>query len=294
MSACGRPKAIIRPVVHDRHPIAEPLGLVHVVGGEQDGAPVRLEAFDQLPELPAGLRIEAGGRLIQEEQLGVADQRAGQGQALLLAAGKRTHPGARLFLELDHGDDLGRGGATIVEAAKQLDRFVDGELLGELGFLEGDSEELPQLPLIPVPAPAQHDHFARVRGIESLADLDSGCLAGAVGAEQAETLTGVDLEIEVVDGHDVLVGLTEMADLERDAGVGRRHGENHNAAQDREARPSQALVPRPPRPGVAEGFPDLLPLLRGQQQDVAGEHSPHVNRGLNQRGGIGRSVEQHG
>jgi hypothetical protein len=39
----------------------------------------------------------------------------------------------------------------------------------------------------------------------------------------------VDLEIEAVDGDDVLVGLTETTDLKRDALLRRPHGRNHNA-----------------------------------------------------------------
>ena len=43
---------------------------------------------DDLPQLPARQRIDADGRLVQQQQLGRTDQRAGQSQLLLHAAGQ--------------------------------------------------------------------------------------------------------------------------------------------------------------------------------------------------------------
>ena len=51
-------------VVHDGDALAEPLGFVHVVRGEKDGAARGFELLDQIPKLAAGLRIEASGRFI--------------------------------------------------------------------------------------------------------------------------------------------------------------------------------------------------------------------------------------
>ena len=88
-------------VIDDRHPVAQPLGLVHVVRRQQDGPALGAEAADDVPELPARLRVEAGRRLVEEQQLRVADQGAGHRQPLLLAAGelarrrRRPSPPAR-------------------------------------------------------------------------------------------------------------------------------------------------------------------------------------------------------
>ena len=48
---------------------------------------------------------------------------------------------------------------------------------------------------------------------EAFADLDRRRLAGAVRAEQPEALAGVHLEVEAVHGDDVLVRLTEIANV---------------------------------------------------------------------------------
>ena len=53
-----------------------------------------------------------------------------------------------------------------------------------------------------------------VGGEEAFADLDGGRLSGAVGAEQAEALAGRDLEVEAIDGDDIVVSLPESLDPE--------------------------------------------------------------------------------
>jgi hypothetical protein len=68
----GRAERDHPAMVHDRDAVAEALRLFHIVSGEQNGPAVRLEALDQLPELAAGLRVEPGGGLVEEEQGRVA------------------------------------------------------------------------------------------------------------------------------------------------------------------------------------------------------------------------------
>ena len=68
--------------------VAQPLRLVHVVGGEQQGLAVALEIEQALPDHDARLRVEPGGRLVQDHQLRIADQGAREDQAALHAAGE--------------------------------------------------------------------------------------------------------------------------------------------------------------------------------------------------------------
>ena len=62
------------PVVHDRHPVAELVGLLHVVGGEQHGLPGRVEVPEDLPQRQPALRVEAGGGLVEEQHVGTVEQ----------------------------------------------------------------------------------------------------------------------------------------------------------------------------------------------------------------------------
>ena len=65
-----------------------------------------LEAADQLPELAAGLGVEPGRRLVEEEQLGVADDAERDVDAAALAARQLLDARARLLLEPDGRDHL--------------------------------------------------------------------------------------------------------------------------------------------------------------------------------------------
>ncbi len=73
--------------VHGRQPV-ETLGLLHVAGGHQYAHARSLGAnvVDQRPELAARERVDAGGGLVEDQQLGVVDQRTAQSELLLHAA----------------------------------------------------------------------------------------------------------------------------------------------------------------------------------------------------------------
>ncbi|MFK4403300.1 hypothetical protein ABH991_000334 [Bradyrhizobium ottawaense] len=65
-------------------------GLFHV-GGRDDHAhagPAIADRGDQFPELAARQRINAGGRLVQDQEFGIVDQGAAQADLLLHAAGE--------------------------------------------------------------------------------------------------------------------------------------------------------------------------------------------------------------
>src|SRR5437868_8280120 len=73
--------------VDDRDPIAEPLGLVEVVGREQDRDLVAIaQAPDHVEQLVANARVETDGRLVEEQHLGLRNERTRNLQPPPLAA----------------------------------------------------------------------------------------------------------------------------------------------------------------------------------------------------------------
>ena len=93
-------------VAQDRHPVGEVLGLVHVVGGEEDGLAERLQPLDHVPGVAAGGRVEAGGRLVEEDQVGVADDPDRDVGAAFLPAGEGADARVALLAEADQLDRL--------------------------------------------------------------------------------------------------------------------------------------------------------------------------------------------
>lgn len=61
------------PVIQDDDPVRQALGLIQVVGGQQHGGAPGGQLLDDRPQPAPGLRVQAGGRLVQEQQLGPAD-----------------------------------------------------------------------------------------------------------------------------------------------------------------------------------------------------------------------------
>ena len=69
-SRVGRVEREELAVVHDRDPVAELVRLLHVVGREQDGLPFGVHLAEDLPQRDPALRVEPGGRLVEEQDRG--------------------------------------------------------------------------------------------------------------------------------------------------------------------------------------------------------------------------------
>ena len=80
-------------VVDDADAVAQGLGLVHVVGGHEDRGAALADGADHVPHGQAGLGVERGGELVEEDELGPVDQGQGDEHALALAAGELVDVG---------------------------------------------------------------------------------------------------------------------------------------------------------------------------------------------------------
>jgi hypothetical protein len=87
-------------VVEEDDPVGERVGLVEVVGGQDDGAPAPEQRADDRPER-APRRRRGRGRLVEHEQVGVAHERDRQVQPLLLAARELAVGAVRDLAEAD-------------------------------------------------------------------------------------------------------------------------------------------------------------------------------------------------
>ncbi len=92
-------------VIHDDQPVAEPVRLLHVVGGEQDREPLALQTLQALPDLLAacGSSPVVGSSRISRSAV---DQRSRQHQPPQHAAGELLHPGILPVIERDEPEQL--------------------------------------------------------------------------------------------------------------------------------------------------------------------------------------------
>src|SRR5215469_13195737 len=82
-SSCGDDLAM----VDDGNSIAQPLGFVHVVRGQEHGTATTLKLSHDVPQLAAALWIKARGGLVEEQNARIAHECRCHGQSLLLSAG---------------------------------------------------------------------------------------------------------------------------------------------------------------------------------------------------------------
>jgi hypothetical protein len=83
-------------MIDDDQPVAQALGFIHEMRGQDQGFAGGFELLEAFPDQVAGLRVEAGGWFVEKDDVGVVDQRAGQGQAPLHAAGEGRDAGVGL------------------------------------------------------------------------------------------------------------------------------------------------------------------------------------------------------
>jgi len=165
----------------------------------------------------------------------VGHQRASDSQPLFLASGKLAHARPRLLLELHHRHHVRHRRPALVEAAEQVERLFDRELVGELSFLKLDAQPLPQTPRAAGPVDPQKLDRPGVRRQQPLADFDGGGLSGAVRPEQREALARAGVEVDPIHRHYVAVSLAQPPQAQ--GGLAVRHSsrgaQNQNLPQHR-------------------------------------------------------------
>ena len=197
-------------MVDDDQGVAQALRLIHEMRGEEQRLAGRLELLQAFPDQMAGLRVEAGGRLVEKNDVGIVDQGPGQGQATLHTAGQRRNPGVGLAAQAgkfkQRGDarlDLGVGQTKIAAEDQQV--FGAGEIGVEVVELRHDANTGAGRLRRRRDGMAVQLDAAAVRPGQAEAKTQRRRLAGAIRPEQAKTLAGRHLERQT--GHHGVAGV---------------------------------------------------------------------------------------
>jgi hypothetical protein len=118
-------------VVDDRDVVAEPVGLDHVVGRQQDRRARLAHLLDAIPEEEPRLRVQAGGGLVEEEDLRAVHERAGDEQPLGHAAREVVDVLVLAALQPERRHDLQRSPASLRAPVAEVGR-VEREVLDRL------------------------------------------------------------------------------------------------------------------------------------------------------------------
>ena len=192
--------------VDDPDPVGERVGLLQVLGGEEDGDAVRGgEPLDLVPERGAALHVEAGRRLVEEQDPWLVDERQREVEAPSHAARVAADLAVGRLGQADPGDQLVAAAQRLglrqpVHSGLQPHVLARGQELVERRLLEGDADlrRGPRAPRLTMSWPATRAR-ARGRGQQGGEHVDGGRLAGAVGAEEAVDLARRDGQVDPVD-----------------------------------------------------------------------------------------------
>src|SRR5262245_3316554 len=187
------------PLVEDRDAVAESLRLLDVVRRVDDRRAGRGDLADHLEELLARLRVDPGGRLVEQEPPWLVNQAASQVEAALHAAGVGMDAVAASGCEADLLEQAvdpppTHGRRHAVERPEEVEVLLGGEHRVEADLLRRQADAPSDLGRLVNRACAEHQHVAARGRQQGGEHRQRGRLPGAVGAEQAERLAGRNLE----------------------------------------------------------------------------------------------------
>ena len=235
------------PRVHQGDPIA-PQCFVHEMGGDEDRHPLTAREVDeQLPELIAGDRVHARGRLVQQEHIGLVQDGDRQGEPLL-----------------EPQWELLRRCVEVRAQAEAVHQFIDpgaSPVSGQVEDLGVEIEVLPHRQLAVKREGLRHvaDPIAggQVVGVHGLAEelrlafgggkqagehLHRGGLAAAIRAEEAEDLAAADGEAHAIDGGEAAEALGEVRGLDGRLAAGVHARGDHQGATPPSSAPGSSAT----------------------------------------------------
>src|SRR5579875_327892 len=227
-----------RAVGDDHEPVGDRLDLVEQVGGEQHGAPTAGEVTQQSAHPAHPLGIQAVGRLVEDQQLRVAEQGVGDPQPL--AHAERVLADALARRGLVEPDELQHLVHARVGNAEQLRGAGEGLPAAAAAVGGGGVDQDAHVPARVGDLgerPPEQRRASRGRVREAAEHLQGRRLPGAVRSEEAGHGAGRAGEGHVLDGRTGAVALGE--------GLGFDHGSSiascvcpHQGRRSRSAPPT--------------------------------------------------------
>ena len=198
--------------VQDGNLVGQLVSLVEVLGGEQDRHPGRGQRLHDIPEALAAARIQAGGRLVQEDHVRVTEQPGGQIQPPAHAAGVRLHAAVGGVEQIELFEQLMSSTPSILtgqpaQAAHHPQVLAAGLQLIQRDALAGQADPPAHLVSLGHHVIAGDPSLTSVRGRQGGQDPHGRGLARAVRAEHGQDGTAFDAQVYSVQDRCRPVGL---------------------------------------------------------------------------------------
>src|SRR5690606_21932466 len=297
------------PLVDHRDAVADGAHHVHLVRHHDDGEPQPLvDALEQVEDGDGGVRVQRRRGLVAEEDPGLHGQRPGDAHPLLFAGAELRGIAIGLLFAAQAGREardparsLPLGDADDLHGKRDVSR---GRPVGEeVEVLEHHPDVPPHFPQPPAAKPrhvhAVDEDLALLGALKQVDAADQGALSGTAGPDDAEDLTGIDVQRDPAQGIHLLVppavGLFDVPQAQDrlwrccDArGVGGQRRSPRQLGPGTDAKPTGRLSTSP---AAACGFRPVLPLFQ-QQKSLFDEKRPviaHSSSHLSRRIASGRT-----
>ena len=215
LSSSGRALGDQPAAVEHRDPVGELIGLLQVMRGEEDRHAAVHEIADDPPHGAAAARVEAGGRLVEEDDPRIADQGHREVEPAAHAAGVRRGR----FAEPPRPGRTARAARRSAVAPSARSRWHRSAISDRFsspvrsvvhrGELAGDADHVPDGVRLSRRVVAGDAHLSGVGLDQGRQDVHRRGLAGAVRPEQGEDRAGGDAQVDTVERDRVAERLAE-------------------------------------------------------------------------------------
>ena len=256
------------PAGHDHHLVGQVLGLGELVGGEHDARAAGPLIGHHLPDDQPPFGVHAGGGLVQEQDLGSADQRERQAEPLLLPAGEPAPrgPGHRAEChEVEQG--IGVVGIVVV-ASEQVQCLTGAHGRVDPAALEHHPDPADQLPVVGDRIEPEDPHGPGIWSPVALQGLHRRGLARTVGPQDGQDLAMATCQRQPADGGDRAVAHHQVVARHGDFGATARTVADRSVGMGAGGHGAEATVGR------------TMIDIRLVRQDVAAVRAALARRGV--------------
>ena len=209
-----------RRLVHHHQPIAETLGLIHVMRGQQQCRSAALQLIQPIPHHVPRLRIEARRRLVEQNQIGLVHERARNRQAPLHAARQRLDLRGGAIGQLDELEQFVRALPGDVPRNIEVPRIHQQVLANrnfhiEVVLLRDDAEPRLDATGIGARIHVEHTQLAVARRRRACDHPHRRGLPCPVRAEKSERLAGMHVEVDAIDGGECTKALGQSTRMDQ-------------------------------------------------------------------------------
>jgi hypothetical protein len=209
-----------QPAAIDGDEMRKARGLLHIGGGGDEGEarPLGADLVNEMPELPARQGIDAGCRLIEDEEIGIVNEGAAEAEFLLHAAGELAGRPVRERVEAGgikqpRAPRLRRRPVQAEEAGEEIDVLLDGQRwievlaqpLRHIGDAFGDGMAMTPLAHIA----AQHIDVAILDATRARDERQQRRLADTVRPDDRRRAAGRNLEADILQGEMPVVAVLD-------------------------------------------------------------------------------------